>query len=491
MAMSDTQTKEVVNASDKWQADGLASTAVNLMYEQIRQQMIDDQSFPFLLNQQNQLITPPGGAQETIGTCSARLVANRLSEYDISGQRRQNYSFTIEGTGTAQSGRKSVVLVEFQGDLYRYLVKRNIASTDVAPDSIWFPRGAICSNGTVRICSDQGLRTVSTNGDAHIVGNEGICWKPTCGSKQGYSNPNIIDCQGYFLVPDGNAYTKTLSEDGIDNSNGSKNYRSCEAKAVGTFPGAEANSVIKLNGVAAFPDDNTVNIWAADYLKSASVATSTQYKSGCRSEDLVGRATDGQLGLQSPALVTGDLEVKEGATVHLWPGSTNPKKNIIYVRGNVKNRGNIINHGCTLIFEQSYEDSTNAKYTIEQDELTFKTKEEAVEKSALISLKKSKDAFKFHTSNSATTGLVYAMKGGIQIDGSNADFTGMLVAGGAGSTGDIDIKPRGGDSFAVHYESYAATGGRVTVSAVQTELVAGNVAKPFVPTKLYNWNWIK
>jgi hypothetical protein len=494
MAMSGTQTKEVVNASDKWQADALASTAANLMYEQIRQQMIADQSFPFLLNQQTQKIIPPGGGESILGTCSARLATNRLVETDINGQRRQLYYFTVEATGTSSSGRKSVTLVDFRGEIWRNLVPRSIYSNNGAPDSIWFPTGAIVANGTVKMCSDQGVRTVSTNGDAHIVGNRGISWKPTCGSKKGFSNPNVIDCQGYFLVPDGNAYNMTNSEDGLDNSNGCKNYKSNGAKAQGTFPGAAANTVIKLNGNAAFPDENTVNNWVADYLNSASVAISTKYPSGCRSAEIAPRLTDGQLGIQSPALVTGDLDVKDGDTLHLWPGSTNPKKNIVYVKGNVKNKGNIINHGCTLIFEQTYEDTPSAKYTIEPDALTFKTKEEAVMKSALISLKKSRDAFKFHTSNSASVGLVFAMKGGIEIDGSNADFTGMLLAGGVGDNGDIDIKPGGGNSFAVHYESYSATGGNVVMdsaSLVNTTFVAGNVSKPFTPTKLFNWNWLK
>ena len=494
MAMSNTQTKEVRNSADKWQADGLASTAANLMYEQIRQQMIADQSFPFLLNEQTQKVTPPSGGQEVLGTCSARLVANRLVETDISGQRRQLYYFTVEGTGTSATGRKSIALVEFRGEIWRNLVPRSIYSNNGAPDSIWFPTGAIVANGAVNMTTDQGIRTVSTNGDAHIVGNNGISWKPTSGTKQGYSNPNIIDCQGYFLVPDGNPYNQTNSENGLDNSNGCKNYKSLAAKAQGTFPGEAANSVIKLNGNAAFPDENTVNTWAADYLNSASVAISTKYATGCRSTEISPRVSDGQIGVQSPALITGNLEVNNGDTLHLWPGSTNPKKNIVYVKGNVKNMGNIINHGCTLIFEQTYEDTPSAKYTIEQDALTFKTKEEAVMKSALISLKKSRDAFKFHTSNSASVGLVFAMKGGIEIDGSNADFTGMLLAGGVGANGNIDIKPSGGNSFAVHYESYSATGGNVVMdsaSLVNTTFVAGNVSKPYTPTKLFNWNWLK
>ncbi len=494
VAMSNTQTREVRTAADKWQADGLASTAANLMYEQIRQQMIADQSYPFTLTEQTQKITPPGGGEEVLGKCSARLVANRLVETDISGRRRQLYFFTVEGTGISQAGRKSVARVEFRGEIWRHLVPKSIYSNNGAPDSIWFPTGAIVANGTVKMTTDRSIKTASTNGDAHIVGNNGISWKPTSGSKSGVTASNMIDCQGFFLVPEGNAYNTTQSDAGIGNSNGKKNYKSLAAKAQGTFPGSEANTVIKLNGSAAFPDEKTVDTWAADYLNSASVAISTKYASGCRSSDLTPRSSDGQVGIQSPALITGDLNVASGATVHLWPGSTNPKKNIVYVRGNVRNSGNIVNHGCTLIFTETYEDAPAAQYTIQEEALTFKTKEEAVMKSALISLKKSNDAFKFHTSRSATTGLVFAMKGGIQLDGTNAQFTGMLLAGGVGANGDIDIKPTGGSAFEVNYESYSATGGNVVMdsaSLVNTSFVAGNVANPFTPTKLFSWNWIK
>ena len=494
MSMTNTQTQEVKGAGDKWQADGLAQSAAHILYEQIRQQMIADQSYPFILAERSQTVKRPDATEDSLGKCSARVVADRLVEVDQGGYRVQTYYFTIEGRGVCEAGKESIARVDFKGTMWRYLVPKDTYANNGAPDSIWFPNGAIVANGAVDMVSNQGIRTISTNGDAHVVGNSGIKWNPFSGSKGSFTNPNIIDIQGYYLVPDGAPYTSTLSTAGLANSNGTKNYRSPAAPAQGDFPGCAANSVIKLNGNATFPNESTVDTWAADYLNSASVASGTKYGSGLKSADIAPRVSDGQIGVQSPALITGNFEVSDGATVHLWPASTNPKKNIIYVKGNVKNMGNIINHGCTLIFEQTYEDAPSAKYTIEQDANTFKTKEEAVMKSALLSLKKSKDAFKFHTNNSASVGLVYAMKGGIQVDGSNADFTGMLLAGGTGSNGDISIKPGGGNSFTVHYEAYAATGGTVVMDAqslINTDYVAGNVADPFKPTKLYNWNWKK
>ncbi|MEI7576623.1 MAG: hypothetical protein WCK51_07005 [Armatimonadota bacterium] len=494
MSMSNTQANEVKGAGDKWQTDGLASSGANILYEQIRQQMIQDQSYPFVLAETPQKVKRPDNTEDTIGTCSARIVADRLVEKDEGGYRIQTYYFTIEGRGVSSLGKESITRVEFKGVMWRHLVPRDTYGNNGAPDSIWFPTGAIVANGAVNMTTNQGIRTLSSNGDAHVVGNKGITWNPFSGSKNSFANPNIIDIQGYYLVPDGGPYTSTLSNSGLANPSGVKNYRSPAAPAQGDFPGAAANSVIKLNGEASFPDAGTVDGWAADYLNSASVSTAAKFPTGLNSSAITPRVSDGQIGVQSPALITGDLNVANGATVHLWPASTNPKKNIIYVKGNVKNLGNIINHGCTLIFEQTYEDASSATYRIEQDALTFKTKEEAVMKSALLSLKSSKDAFKFHTNGSATTGLIYAMKGGIQIDGSNADFTGMLLAGGSGTNGNIDVKPGGGNSFTVHYEAYAATGGNVVTDAesvINTEYVAGNVAQPFTPTKMYNWNWIK
>ncbi len=494
MSMSNTQAKEVKGAGDKWQADGLAASGANILYEQIRQQMIADQSYPFVLTETTQKVKRPDNTEDSLGKCSARVVADRLVEKDEGGYRKQTYYFTIEGRGISDSGKESKSRVEFKGTMWRHLVPRDTYGNNGAPDSIWFPTGAIVANGSVNMTTNQGIRTISPNGDAHVVGNKGLKWTPSSGSKNSFVNPNIVDIQGYYLVPDGGPYTSTISSNGLGNPNGNKNYRSPAAPAQGDFPGAAANSVVKLNGAASFPDEGTVNNWAADYLNSASVSTGAKFSSGLNSSAITPRVSDGQIGIQSPALITGDLNVSNGATVHLWPASTNPKKNIIYVKGNIKNLGNIINHGCTLIFDQTYEDSPSATYRIEQDALTFKTKEEAVMKSALLSMKKSNDAFKFHTNGSATTGLVYAMRGGIQVDGSNADFTGMLLAGGTGANGDIEIKPGGGNSFTVHYEAYAATGGNVVMDAeslINTDYVAGNVAQPFTPTKLYNWNWTK
>lgn len=494
MSMSNTQAQEVKGAGDKWQTDGLAASGAHILYEQIRQQMIADQSYPFVLSETVQKVKRPDNTEDTLGKCSARVVADRLVEKDQGGYRIQTYYFTIEGRGVTAAGKQSIARVEFKGEMYRHLVPRDTYGNNGAPDSIWFPTGAIVANGAVNMTTNQGIRTISTNKDAHVVGNKGITWNPFSGSKNSFANPNVIDIQGYYLVPDGGPYTSTMSTNGLANPSGAKNYRSPAAPAQGDFPGAAANSVIKLNGSAAFPNESTVNNWAADYLNSASVASGAKFPTGLSSSAITPRVSDGQIGVQSPALITGDLNVSNGATVHLWPASTNPKKNVIYVKGNVKNMGNIINHGCTLIFEQTYEDSASATYRIEQDALTFKTKEEAVMKSALLSLKKAPDAFKFHTNGSATTGLVFAMKGGIQVDGSNADFTGMLLAGGTGANGNIDVKPGGGNSFTVHYEAYAATGGNVVMDAeslINTEYVAGNVARPFTPTKLYNWNWTK
>ena len=189
MAMSDIQTREVKGAGDKWQSDGLASSAANILYEQIRQQMIADQSYPFVLAEQTIKVKRPDTTEDAIGKCSASLVADRLVEKDEGGYRIQTYYFTIEARGTSESGKESIVRVDFKGLMWRYLVPKDTYGNNGAPDSIWFPTGAIVANGAVNMTTNQGVRTISTNGDAHVVGNKGITWNPFSGAKKWVRQP--------------------------------------------------------------------------------------------------------------------------------------------------------------------------------------------------------------------------------------------------------------------------------------------------------------
>jgi hypothetical protein len=496
ISMSNTYNRGAKKVADKVQSNSLAESAANVLFDNIRVQMRADQTFPFNLNEVALTVPKEGGGDETIGNYSARVTANREVQTDVeiygTKYRKFTYYFTIEGRGTAAGGVESVVQCNFKGDIYKYLVPRHTVTATPPPNSFSFPIGAIVSNTDIDIRTDQGLRTSSLDGKngGHVIANDGISWRAASGSKNSIVNPNLLDIQGYWLVPDGASYSATTGNSGLGNPNGTKNYRSPAAPAEGDFPGAAANTVIKLEDTVGFADETQVNNWKNDWYAQATTGAYNNYASNVNSGSIAPRPGDGKIGIQAPAKLEGDLDVADGEKVELWPASTDPRKNVVYIKGDVKNRGQIVNHGVTLVFEGKYEDDSDAEYKIEPDAATFKDRDLAVMRSAFLSLNKSKNAIKFHTNSSATTGLIYALNGGIEVDGSNAEFTGMLLAGGSGSNGGIQIRPGGGSSFVVNYDPYAATGGTLALDAgsvIDTEMVTNGTQSPFSPTKMVDW----
>jgi hypothetical protein len=90
--------------------------------------------------------------------------------------------------------------------------------------------------------------------------------------------------------------------------------------------------------------------------------------------------------------------------------------------------------------------------------------------------------------------LIYALKGGIKVKSSNAEFTGMLLSGGTGTTGGIDITPGGGASFVVKFDPNAATGGNLSIDAssvIDMNYVPAGVASNYNSTKLSGWVRLK
>jgi hypothetical protein len=478
-------------AAKKWQSNQLAETGANVLYDRIRQQMINDGSYPFVLNNTEAKATVDGNLQ-VVGTYSANLIKDREVLTDISGQRQYTYYFTIEAKGQAKNGVESLIQTRFKATMAKYLVPKTTATATVNPTEFGFPTGAIVSNADVKITTNQGLRTYSPSGtDAHVIANDGIVWEPASGSKSTFINPSILDIQGYWLTPDGGPYTLTTGNGGIGNSNGTVNYRSPVAPPVGDFPGAAANTVIKLEGPTQFADEGTVETWRKDWQDQASKTGATIHSKGVDSASVA--FTSGVKRLQSPATINGDLNIADGDKLELFPYSKDPRKNVVYVKGDVKNLGQLVNHGVTLVFEGKYSDDKDAEYKLEPDALTFKTREEVLMKSSLMSLSKSRDSMVFNTNSSSTTGLVYSLRGGIEAYGT-PEFSGMLLAGGVSDSGGIKIEPEGGNSFVVKYEPYAATGGALALdseSVVSVEYVPGNVSYPFSPTKLYQWLQLK
>lgn len=498
LTLSSSYNRSAKKTVDKWQSDSLAESAANILYDQIRAQMLADLTYPFVLNENSMENVKPDGTKEVIGRYSARLVQDREVQTDMNEGgnrfRRFTYYFTIEGRGRATGGVESVMQVKFRAQYDRWLVLRQVTTSTPPPDVFSFPAGAIVANTRVNIKTNQGLRTYAPNGlDGFVIGNEGISWTPASGSKSSYTNPNIIDIQGYYLVPDGAPYTFTLSPDGLGNNNGTKNYRSPAAAPWGTFPGAPESTIIKLNGSVSFAPSSTVDVWTRDWQRAATAYGSNYFNGNVDSDSLVERSTDGKKVIQCPATINGNLSVRDGQQIEVFPASKDPRKNIVYIKGDVENKGQLINHGCTVVFEGKYRDDSDAQYKLEPDPMTFKTREAVMQKSCLLSTNAVSDAFEFQTNASAIVGNVYAAKGGIRVLG-NTEFTGMLLAGGTGAAGGIDIAPAGGGSFVVRYDPYCANAGDIVVDAesvIDSSFVPGNIYRNYLPTKMFNWVFIK
>ena len=493
------QHANVGKSNGKQQANALAESALEVFYDQIRNQMVNETSYPFSLAQTS-VSMPINGVTTTIGTYSARLINAREVQTDVTQGndklRRYSYTFKVEGTGTTASGMVSKIQATFVGDFYRNIVKKEVARVVTAPPGqIYFPVGALVSNTTVDITTDNGLRTYSPSGnDAHVIANEGMSWNTATGTKSSNSNPNVIDIQGQFLVPPLGPLQSTNGVNGLGNSNGITNFRNPGLAATTTFAGSPPNTVLSMSGPVNFANESTVDGWATKWRTRATATDSLTWEGTVNNDNIPKREGDQWQIISAPCTITGDLVVQQGKQIRLMPKSTNPVDNVVYVKGNVINKGQLLNLGCTLVFEGKYTDTKDAQYKVDPQGSPFTTRELVLMRSAFISLNQSKDAITWSSDASCSPGLVYSTKGGIRITGSNAELSGLLLAGGTGANGGIDIRPGGGASFTVRYEPYAATGGALTLdsaSKIDYEYVPGNVCKAFSPGKPFNWNWLR
>ncbi|MBS1704892.1 MAG: hypothetical protein JST40_03390 [Armatimonadetes bacterium] len=481
-------------SADKDQATLLAESGCTELYQQIRNQMRIDGNYVFDIPSTN-AVAHVEGRDVTLGSYTARVLDVETTTVDQGTSSRQyTYTFSVEGRGTTATGISSIVTAKFNGTMSRALVEESSTSGGSSdPKAFGFPVGAIVANQKLDIETDMGFRTTAANGlDAHVVANKGITWNPHSGSKTGVTQPNVLDIQGQWLVPNGVPYTNTVGETGMGNPNGGKNYRNPAAPAMGSFPGGDPNSVLWMPGEVGFADESTVDSWAADWKTYSKGASSHTYSGGLKATDIPTDPITSRLVIRAPAYIDGDLLVNGGLEVNLMPFNTDPKKNVIYVKGNIENKGLLQNLGCTVVFEGEYSDQNGSEYRLSNLNSPFNTTDKVSQRSALISLAKSKEAFHFTTDSSSRTGLIYAAKGGIDVTGSNAEFTGMLLAGGGPGYGDINIHPEGGNSFVVHYDPAAGEPGELeTVSAGDITYVTGGINSAFMPSDLYGWVWKK
>lgn len=491
MNLTQTQNKVAFMATNKVQADALARSGFDVFYDQIRAEMEASGNYPFALDPTN-LTTTVNGHNVNLGSYEATILECQKTQNDLdqggSKIRRTTYTFKIKCKGTASNGTYSEFKVRFNAYRDQNLVKQTTSHMPQVSGQIYFPVGAIVSNTSVDIATNNGLRTYDTLGQnrAHILANDGISWSSP--GKSSNTNPNVLDIQGQYLVPQGGSYDRTVSPTGIGNSNGAKNYKNPALAASGSFLGSPSDSVLKMGGPAGFADYAKTEEWRTRWYNTATGTGSTAYTGFTPANGITYNGVDRVL--RCPAIINGDINVNNGELLRLMPKSTNPWDNVIYVTGDVKNKGQLLNLGVTLVVLGKYSDGPSAEYKLDTQGSPFTNAATVMQRSSLMCLNQSADAVSFSTNSSATTGLIYALRGGIDVTSSNAEFTGMLVSGGTGTDGGVKIHPGGYNSFVVKFDPNAATGGDLDLdpnSVIDVTYIPSGIAVAFAPSRPYAW----
>lgn len=496
-----TATQDLVSTRNigRIQANTLAESGIHVMYDRIRSQMLASQTFPFSTGETNVVQSTPLGAK-TVGTYDAKVLDHKEIVTDIDvwdGKvRRSTFTFTLESIGVTSEGLQSKVKAKFTAVLQKKLVpKSSLSGTPPDVTQISFPSGALSSNSTIDIVSDEGLVTTAPNGlSGHLTSNEGISWNTKTGAKSGVTQADFLKIQGQYLVPPGGPYTWTVSPSGMGNSNGSKNYQNPAAPPSGSFLGSPADTVLQLSAPMYFADAGQTLSWKDRWYGDATKTGFKDYSSNLSSSSITTKTPSGVKMIQAPARINGNFDIAAGDTVKLMPNSTNPRDNVIYVKGNVQNLGALKNLGCTLVVEGNYSDSEASDYSVTHSESPFSTRERAMNRSMLAVLGKNPTAAHFSMSGAHETGLVYALNGGLKFDGSAPEFTGAMIAGGANPDGGISVSPKNGTKFTMHYDPYATSGGPLLLddgSFIDKDFVVSGVYSPFDPQRLRDWAIMK
>lgn len=497
--------------SDKVESNLLAETAIQAMYDTIRDDMRSERAYSSSISTKtlefNSAVT---GGKKTAGTyyATVRRVMRNDTTVDMGGgsvATRENYRFLIEGTGVSYNGITSVIQAEFQAVMDRsngvwqeYDVSANVDGVGNGIEFTVCP-GAISANARVRFTTMQGFRTYSPDKDAHVVANKGFVWYPAKGSKSSLINPNIFDLEGTFQVPGSPEYSyiydSSVGPSGLGNSNGYKNYRTPQYAADDHNAEIPANTVVRRAYPRPFPSQDMFNAWRDEWL-TFTTNHGTKFTKDVNSSSMPPDPDTGKRFLRAPAVIDGDLLVTGGQELKLLPSSDKPYENIIYVKGDVKNLGLLKNLGVTLVMDGKYSDQKGSVYGLEATDSPYGDLTTVTKNANLMSFSPDADAFKFTTDSSSTVGLIYATTGGIQIEGSNAEFTGKLAAAGNSDNADMVIDPQDGASFVIHYDKYAGGPRNIVASAetvkkrVQT-VAPGTIIKQFDPGKMMNWRQVK
>jgi hypothetical protein len=503
MSYSGSQSVAANSASGKIQANILAESGIHVLYDRIRSQMLRSQTYP-RQPEEAQVNSKVEGTSVTAGTYRARIVDVKSVQTDVTVDsnrkvRRTFYTFLIEGDGRSKSGSMTRYRAKFDASIDHSFVRANSLGLPMTgtPDTIQFPIGALASNSTVTYRGEGGLRTLSPTGkDAHILANGGVEWDTRADNKSGVMSSDIVSLEGQILVPSGTAYERTVGPAGIGNLNGVRNFRTPALPADGGFAGSAANEVQKLVDAAVFATSTQIATWRSAWLTTVSSPLAmagfsdadTNANGVFDSSDIAPRVGDGKRVIPTPARIRGNFRIEPGQSVSVLPRGTNQKQNVLYVEGNIVNRGELKNLGVNIVVLGKYQDSENARYSVDWSEGFFTTKNRALQRSALLAMSASPDAVTFQSHRDSLVGLVYAPLGGIKVIGDSPDLAGALVAGGSGSQGGILVEPSDDGIATIRFEPAAAFDDSSTAGAGgPVNWVQEGTVREFNAGKLYDW----
>lgn len=474
------------------QAMNLAEAGIMNLYDRIRSEMRVDGTYTMSLPS-TPVTTREGGSTVTVGTYTARVVNVSARQEDVGPdhdrKRVTTYQFILEGTGNAGMNRNVTLRSRFTATLSKNLMRREeVIETGPPVGMIYVPQGALASNTTVSFRTRGGFRTFSPDGNSgHVIANDGVDWDADTGNKNAISNPNVLDVQGQFIVGDA-AYNATIGAGGIGNSNGSRNFRVTPTASLPGWPDNSSSGVIRAQSRIAFASETEVDGWVNDWRTEVGSPMATRVNGSLTTASMPLDA-NGERVLETPAYIDGNLVINPGTLLKLKPSTTNPRRNVIYVRGKVQNQAILENLGVKLVIEGSYEDQPSAQYRLSTQGSPWSQIGQVMQNAAMISVKQASDAIEWQSNASVTTGLVYAAKGGIEIDSSNGEVRGMMAAGGTGSNGGISVRAGGGSSFVVHFAPEAGIPGDAPANErrIDVSYVENGVHQQFSPSRLIDW----
>ena len=208
-----------------YQARALAESAVHTLYAQIRDEMQATGDCSLELKSKELKHSSPGGA--VAGACEAKVLAVSKSAEDINAYgtriRRTTFTFKLEGKGEARLGVKSTMQAQFTARMDNYLKKiETVVESPDALEQMYYPSAPMSSNTIISFTAEKKIKIRGTGGHGHVVANDGIIWKTT-GKKSSITAKDVIDIDGQFVV-NKDAYDFTTSDNGLGNTNGTKNY---------------------------------------------------------------------------------------------------------------------------------------------------------------------------------------------------------------------------------------------------------------------------